>query len=243
MFSQLTLRQKITYCAHLFKALTKQHHKKLIPILRSVISPRSIVLDVGGHAGQMTKLFAGLAHKGHVYTFEPGSYAFSILRKTKALKCLSNVSPINQGLSSLPGEVVLQVPLKRSGSMGFGISHIVERGQSASSPSFRETVSVTTLDTFVKFHNLERLDFIKIDVEGHELEVLKGGLETFKRFKPSLMIEVNGGNFERAGYDTDTLFKMMTSLGYEASYIDEDESVLSPAHDRQNGDYLFIAIK
>lgn len=243
MFSQLTLRQKLTYCAHLFKALSKQHHKKLIPILRTVITPRSIVMDVGGHAGQMTKLFAGLAHKGQVYTFEPGSYAFSILSKTKALKCLSNVTLINQGLSSVPGEVVLQVPLKRSGSMGFGISHIVENDESASSPSFRETITVTTLDAFVKSQNLERLDFIKIDVEGHELEVLKGGLETFKNLKPSLMIEVNGGNFERAGYGVDTLFEMMASLGYEASYIDEDAGVLRPAHDHQNGDYLFVSKK
>ncbi|MBX9696842.1 MAG: FkbM family methyltransferase [Alphaproteobacteria bacterium] len=243
MFSQLTLRQKLTYCAHLFKALSKQHHKKLIPLLRPVISSHSIVLDVGGHAGQMTKLFAGLACKGRVYTFEPGSYAFSILRKTKALKGLSNVSLINQGLSSVPGEVVLQVPLKRSGSMGFGISHIVEPGNDACGISFRETINVTTLDSFVDSQNLESLDFIKIDVEGHELEVLKGGVKTLKRLKPALMIEVNTGNFERAGYDTRALFDMMTSLGYEASYIDEDASVLTSVHERQNGDYLFTAKK
>ena len=239
MFSNLTLRQKLTYSAHLFKALSKQHHKNLIPLLKSFISKESIVLDVGGHAGQITKLFAGLAVKGHVYTFEPGSYAFSILSKTKRLKGLSNVTLIKKGLSHTSGEVTLHVPLKRSGSMGFGISHILDADNTSTQRSFKETIDVTTLDTFVHTEHLKRLDFIKIDVEGHELPVLKGGIETLKRFKPTFMIEVNAGNFERAGYCVQDLFDFMASYDYEAIYIDEEKGVLEPKHQHQNGDYLF----
>jgi len=239
MFFKLTLRQKLTYCAHLFKAISKQHHKNLIPLLQPSITPDSIVLDVGGHAGQITKLFSKLTPNGTVYAFEPGSYAFSILRKTKAFKRLSNVTLINQGLSNAEGEVILEVPLKHSGSMGFGISHIVETTDKAAALSFRESISVTTLDSFVEKEGLKRIDFIKIDVEGHELKVLEGGLDVLQRFKPVLMVEVNEGNFERAGYSPSDFFAFMEAAGYSACYIDEEFCRISPTHYSQNGDYLF----
>jgi len=62
----LTFRQKLTWCAHFFKAATKQHHREMLPLLRRYIGADAVVIDVGAHAGQFAKLFAGLAVRGHV---------------------------------------------------------------------------------------------------------------------------------------------------------------------------------
>ena len=79
-FMKLTLRAKLTYIAHLVKGVTKQYHVWMRFLLRKFICDDSIILDIGGHSGQYTKLFARLAPRGKVYSFEPGSYPRSILK-------------------------------------------------------------------------------------------------------------------------------------------------------------------
>jgi len=236
----LTFRQKLTYMGHLYKALIKQHHKPLIPMLQKFIPLDGIVIDVGGHAGQFTKIFSCLAKKGKIFSFEPGEYAYSILKKTKKIKKLTNVTLIQKGLSSLEGLVSFRVPIKRSGSIGYGTSHVFLSGHETISSAFIEQqVSVIPLDKFIKINQLERIDFIKIDVEGHELNVLKGAQETIKVYRPSIMIEINSEHLDRAGVDKTKIFEFLENIGYKSARIDDLMGTLDLNHHRQNGDYIF----
>lgn len=72
-----TLRARTSYCAHLFKALTRQHHREIMPMIAPYITQDSVIVDVGAHAGQFTKMFSAMVPRGHVYAFEPGSVAES----------------------------------------------------------------------------------------------------------------------------------------------------------------------
>ncbi|AIL12378.1 hypothetical protein IM40_00740 [Candidatus Paracaedimonas acanthamoebae] len=65
---------------------------------------------------------------GKVYTFEPGNYAYSILSKTKNFKRLNNVEMFKIGLSSKDGMISFHIPLKKSGSIGYGTSHVCLEG-------------------------------------------------------------------------------------------------------------------
>src|SRR6201999_789735 len=85
-------RARLTFWAHLFKALARQHHTELIPILRPVLPQDGIVFDVGAHGGRMGQLFALMAPQGHVYAFEPGAYALSILRPMVRLNGRGRIS-------------------------------------------------------------------------------------------------------------------------------------------------------
>ena len=71
---ELSPRARLTWFAHMFKSIVKQHHRELRPALSQLINSNSVILDVGSHAGQFAKLFARLAPRGHVYAFEPGTY-------------------------------------------------------------------------------------------------------------------------------------------------------------------------
>jgi FkbM family methyltransferase len=104
--------------------LTKQHHRELLPVLSRYIPKKGVVMDVGAHAGQFTKLFSGMVPAGHVYAFEPGEYALSILRKVQTLRSLKNVTIVPLGLGDQPTEAVLSIPIKKSGSLGFGLSSL-----------------------------------------------------------------------------------------------------------------------
>ncbi len=97
---RLTLRQRATYLAHLHKAIFRSYHAQLGPYLAEIIPEEGIVVDVGAHAGQFTKIFARLAHRGRVYAFGPASYARSILRKVCTVRRLHNATSAQTAVPS-----------------------------------------------------------------------------------------------------------------------------------------------
>jgi hypothetical protein len=75
-------------------------------------------------------------------------------------------------------------------------------------------VPMTTLDTFVVEQSLERIDFIKCDVEGAELLVFRGAEKTLTRFHPPILLEIEARHTERFGYRPDDLDEFLRSFGY-----------------------------
>lgn len=82
-----------------------------------------------------------------------------------------------------------------------------------------QDIEIDTLDNFVNENYLDRIDFIKIDVEGHELYVLQGGIDAIKKFHPKLMIEMSEKNFNAAGYSKIDIFKLLEDMGYSIFLI------------------------
>ncbi len=69
---KLSFRQRLTWAAHLFKALAYQYHAELSDQIRPLVPDNGVIIDVGAHSGQHTKIFARLVPHGKVYAFEPG---------------------------------------------------------------------------------------------------------------------------------------------------------------------------
>ena len=178
-----------SFLAHLLKATTQQHHRALAPTIARLVPPTAVVFDVGAYAGQYTKLFARAANHGRVYAFEPGSYARSILRTVVWLHGLSNVAVVPMALGSEARLDTLTIPLKSSGSFGFGLSHLGKPSERWRAVA-QEIVAATTVDSVVKTLDLDRLDFIKADIEGWELRLLHGAESTLDRFRPRLHSEI-----------------------------------------------------
>lgn len=225
------------FFAHLFKAIFKQHHREMLPLLRRVLPADSIVFDVGAHAGQYAKLFARLAPQGFVYAFEPQSYARRILRAALRLNRLKNVAILPFGLGDRGGVALLDIPVKASGSYGFGLAHIAGRDPRDSE---HEAVALATIDQVVAALRLQRLDFIKADIEGFEQRMIEGGRDTLARFRPALLIELNGQHLARAGGSVDGLWRMLTDLGYAAFETGVTRGLIPITAPRQ-GDVLFLA--
>jgi FkbM family methyltransferase len=235
---QLSWRARLTYGAHLFKACAKQHHRELIPALRRVIAEDSIVFDIGAHAGQFAKLFARLAPAGHVYAFEPGGYALSILCRAIRFRGLSNVTIVPCGLGDREGDSLLSIPIKRSGSCGFGTSHLGD--ESEARPCIHQRVRITTLDRTVSAHGIHRLDFIKADIEGWELRMLTGATDSLARFRPALLLEVSARAMRRAGDTPTSLWDLLTELGYQAFTLTHDLSGFNSAKEPRDGDFWWV---
>ena len=227
----MDIRQRWGWFAHLFKACTQQHHLELEPLFASLIPADGVVLDVGAHAGQFAKLFARLAPQGRVYAFEPSPYALSILTRAIRFNGLGNVVIVPLGLSDRPGTARLSTPIKRRGGLGFGLAHL---GDTEGRKGVAHEVRLTTIDEACR--DFQRLDLIKIDVEGWELSALRGGAGTLRRFRPAVFAEANASHLARSGTTPAELWGFLEGLGYRATR----HGAPAPAY-TEPGDYLWRA--
>jgi FkbM family methyltransferase len=146
--------------------------------LSQIIRPGMTVVEVGANIGLLTVPFARfVAPGGKVIAFEPQRIVFQMLCGNIALNALDNVFVHNSGVGSAPGSITVpSIDYARPGNFG---------GVSLSASGSGETVPLATIDSL----GLQRCDFMKIDVEGMELEVLQGARTTVERFRPRLYIE------------------------------------------------------
>jgi FkbM family methyltransferase len=228
-----------SFVAHLYKATMQQHHRDLAPTINRFVPSTAVVFDVGAHAGQYTKLFARAASSGRVYAFEPGSYARAILRAVVALHRLENVAVMPMALGAACGVDTLSVPVKASGSFGFGLSHLGTPEQRWPAVA-QELVAQTTLDAVAAALDLDRLDFIKADIEGSELALLRGGERTLRRFRPILVIELLSQHLARADHRINDAFAFLAGLGYVAHDLTPGGELV-PAAVPRDGEFWFFS--
>lgn len=164
-----------------------------------LLKPGDHVVDVGGNIGYFTALFAAMVGStGRVDVFEPVPANLSYLRRNVA--ALDNVEVVECALSDDVGEADFFVehltgqnsslvgdyaPLQRN-SVKAGVAPRVEK----------VVVATDTLDH--RYARTDRLDFVKIDVEGGELRVLRGGLDALRRLRPILLLEISMNHEEIA---------------------------------------------
>jgi FkbM family methyltransferase len=144
-----------------------------------------VVFDVGAYFGFFSYHAVQKGAK-EVYAFEPNPYVFEILKK-HAEMWNDKIKPYQLALSDKNGEADLFI------SNELGVDSTMLENRENSILKFHQynkkvKVKTMTLDSFVKEYNVERVDFIKIDAEGSEREILKGAKETIKRFKPKMAI-------------------------------------------------------
>ena len=137
-------------------------------------------IDAGGYVGDSALIFEQEFCDKNIYTFEPTKDNYNRILQTIKLNNLKRVIPINKGLGA------------ENAKAKIGISETYGLGSSiAFSEHFEntESVEITTLDEFVKMHKIE-VGFIKVDIEGFEMEFLKGAKETIITQKPAMLISI-----------------------------------------------------
>ena len=142
----------------------------------------NVIFDCGAHVGNCAILFSRLVGKtGLVVSFEPFDEAYKLLKKRLRRLKLNNVIAINKGLWNsvdlLPVTILTDTLYSRIDT------------EKISDVSESETkISVTTIDRAVEELQLNRLDMIKMDIEGAEIEAVQGASRTLKTLKPCLAI-------------------------------------------------------
>jgi FkbM family methyltransferase len=153
------------------------YQRELAALLRRRLPSNAVAVDGGAHIGVISVLLASLCPAGHVYAFEPVPETSAHLEHNLAANSITNVTVERLALYRDDGEITLALDESYPGG-----SHIGEG-----------TCRVTTvrLDSWAESHKLDRLDLLKLDVEGAEPAVLDGAEETLRRLQPLTVVECN----------------------------------------------------
>jgi len=204
---ELDLSEVIEFCVFLFGAF----EGKTIKLYRRVVKEGFTVIDVGGNIGSHAlPLAARVGPTGRVLSLEPSSSAFRKLQLNVALNpeiaqriTLIQTLVVAPGTKAVDAEVYSSWPFESTAAL-----HEKHRGQLTST----EGATALTLDEIVKAQGLTRVDLIKIDVEGHEYRVLQGAVETIKKFKPMIVIELAPSFYQTNPEEFDGIFTVLENF-------------------------------
>ncbi|WP_158295512.1 FkbM family methyltransferase [Crenalkalicoccus roseus] len=156
-------------------------------VAAAILPPDGVAMDVGANIGLSVLAFADLLPRGRVIAVEPAPRTAEALRRTIALNGLEERVAVEAvAVSAAPGEAAFNADAGHSAG-----SKLVTAGTMDRAALRPITVPVTTLDALAAAHGLERLDLVKVDVEGFEGDVLDGARETIARFRPAFLLEFN----------------------------------------------------
>ena len=187
--------------------------------LPELVRPGAVCVDVGAAAGLYTLILSDLAGPaGRVHSVEPLSFAHPVWSRLLGARDRPNVHRHTLALSEQPGQTALSVPIGRLGPVT-GRSFLTWQTDGVgSNAEFLDhadvLVPVDTLDHLCERAELTRLDFVKIDVEGAELQVLHGGARTIEAFRPDLLLEIEARHLTRYRYGVEDVTRWLTSRGY-----------------------------
>lgn len=187
-----------------------------IAYINSTIEKGQTVFDIGAHkAGYLYFFVKQVGSKGRVVAFEPQSNLYQYIKKIKELFKWDNVTLEHLALSDHAGTVTLYIPTKKAGKGSSPGATIVDQ-KGAANFAKTENVSTETLDSYCKQHNIKP-DFLKIDVEGNEFNVFKGGVETLKKYKPKIFVEIEARHVGKE--KVVETFEFLQKLGYQGKFV------------------------
>lgn len=199
-----------------YSILFRGHHQvELVKLLRRVVRAGSVCLDIGANIGSLTLVLAYAAGpQGRIVAVEPHPGIARQLRHNLALNDIRNVCVVEAALCC-----------EHDGDVPFYVfqDDASDQGVSSLTPSSRAAKRVTVRGmsgrTLLEETGISRCDFIKIDVEGHEMPVLRTLHGLICNCHPRVVFEYQRANWERSGYDVDEAIRMFQELGYETYYV------------------------
>lgn len=154
-------------------------------LIWTVTRPDSIALDVGANIGISSLMLGMRLGRGKIYAFEPSPKNYEFLTKNLKNNGLENCETFCMAIGETAGELKFHESIFGAGS------HVVSDEHLAHDTTPTISVPVHSIDELAKKLNITKLDFIKIDVEGHECAVLDGAKKTLASLKPVVFMEFN----------------------------------------------------
>ena len=190
---ELDLGQTIDVAVYL-----RRFERELVSAIERYTKAGDVVFDIGANSGVHAIAFAKQVVHGKVYAFEPMSFAYKKLTTNIALNPALNVAVENIALSNENNDS-LDVSFRSS----WRTDGVID--------AHSDHVRCRKLDDWAVENKINRLNIVKIDVDGFEFPVLTGGKETIKRFKPLVFMEVGVYHFKDADKNPIT---WLDQLGY-----------------------------
>ena len=174
------------------------------------LKPGMVFVDAGANDGLYTLLASRLVGpSGQVWAFEPSEREFVRLQQNLSLNKISNVRPFRVALADINGEVELAVAEdEHAGQNTLGsFSYAIQSLR-------KETVSVRRLDDLSSDEKINRLDLIKVDIEGAETRLVTGASKLLSSLRPVVLFEASETALQGMGSSSTQLLELFRSFGY-----------------------------
>ncbi len=180
----------------------------------SVLPREGAAIDIGAHKGAYTFWMARrVGRRGRVIAVEPQQRVAAALERSLTAWGMRQVHVVNAAASDRSGQGTINIP--RDSTHGASMNPLDADRSVDVTP-----VRLVTINELAAERALARLDFVKIDAEGHEIEIVEGGLEAIERLHPSLLIESEARAHEGDRSHLDRLRDLLEPLGYAGSFND-----------------------
>ena len=178
-----------------------------IYIERAGLKAGDIVFDLGAYCGTSTWAFSqAVGPSGHVFAFEPDSENYAALCRNVQTHHLANVTLINKGVWSSSR----RIRFNSEGSMGSAVSEVLSR------ENLTREVEMTSLADAIRNYRLTRVDFVKMDIEGSEVEVLQSSGAMLRAMGARIVVEPH---IIRGVMATDMVCDVLRDAGYRPEVI------------------------
>ena len=201
------------------KRSIKNSDEKELQLLKNIIIPETDTIDIGVYRGVYSYEMA--KYSKMVHAFEPNPIIFKDIELNLG-KIIKNINLYNFALSDKENKVLLKVPIRNKNYDKSNYEEYFQMGRA----TIHEQNVMGDIETFeIKSKKLDnftfsnRISFIKIDVEGHEMSVIKGAENTIKQYKPTLLVEIEEKHSKQKVLDS---INYINSLGYESFYYDNE---------------------
>lgn len=215
----------------ILRNLRQRKYEPEIPFLHRFLHPGDLVLHIGASDGRHTVVMSRLVATGHVHCFEPSSFTLTVLERVLRFHRIRNVTTHNVAMSDEPGTTNLVTPIKKNGHLGRSFAFLSpeepDREFLRRTRGFRdlltEPVDVRTVDEFCEAHGIDSVQFIRCDVEGAEIRVLRGAKRVLDRDLPVLLLEVHPHSL-RDHFDSsaEEVRACLAARGYRFYYVGDD---------------------
>jgi FkbM family methyltransferase len=189
-----------------------------IAVLRDLLREDSVFVDAGAHAGEFTLVAARRSPSGRVLAFEPAPAVFGLLERNIELNGFTNAEAYAIALSDAPGWMDLY-----DGSAGvdqdFDDDIVCTQFEGFGREHHSARVPAEPFDQVAARLSIQRLDVMKLDVEGGEVRILRGAMASLRRFRPQIILEVAEPLLRAAGNSVEELFDIIEELGYRVFLI------------------------
>lgn len=208
-----------------------------LKLLKRYLSKGAVFIDVGANQGEFSVYAASLIGKnGKVFAFEPVSSVRQKLSRNITINGFDNVTICPWALGSKEEERSIYGPgdAFSDGTYNMGLPTLFKTSE-RDLPL--EQVRVRRLDDVVRETGVDRIDMIKLDIEGGEFEALKGAEAMLRRFRPVLIFEVGRQTCAAAGYAPADILQWMRNVGYRLTVIGETGDIQRGEAAFEEGDF------
>lgn len=190
----------------------KNETETTLSVIKDIMNDSFVMLDIGSNVGWYSLLIKNLYSNSTVYSFEPAPFTYERLKNNIKLNGHSTDKAFNIGLYDKKSRLDFYYDIEGTG--GSSMVNLRKREKVE-----KIQVDVETLDEFAAEHSINNVDFIKCDVEGSELFVLKGGMNLIKKNKPVIFSEMLRKWSAKFGYTPNDIIKLLGDIGYECFAI------------------------